>query len=176
MRRRQTTRRTSTADDDDEDVVNPIDEIWKKIESIEKEVNQRLEEINHDLNCLKEKTRGNECHDDERFLKLCHAVDYLLERIDHDYDTIACREMILLLLGQRSVRPFSGRTIRNRQLCRRMKRWCLFVALVLFIVACMSVYGLHRNWCYLLVILCLSGSILSSIGLRRIYKIIEAIW
>ncbi|CAF0764159.1 unnamed protein product [Rotaria sordida] len=151
MRRRQTTRRTSTTNDN-EDIVNPIDEIWKKIESIEQEVNQRFEEIDHGLNCLKEKTRGNECHYDERFLKLCHAVDYLLERIDHDYDTLACREMILSLLGQRSARPFSGRTIRNRQLCRHMKRWCLFVALVLFIVACMSIYGLHRNWCYLLIL------------------------
>ncbi|CAF0751468.1 unnamed protein product [Rotaria sordida] len=144
MRRRQTTRRTSTTNDN-EDIVNPIDEIWKKIESIEQEVNQRFEEIDHGLNCLKEKTRGNECHYDERFLKLCHAVDYLLERIDHDYDTLACREMILSLLGQRSARPFSGRTIRNRQLCRHMKRWCLFVAFVLFIVACMSIYGLHRQ-------------------------------
>ncbi|CAF0828824.1 unnamed protein product [Rotaria sordida] len=88
MRRRQTTRRTSTTNDN-EDIVNPIDEIWKKIESIEQEVNQRFEEIDHGLNCLKEKTRGNECHYDERFLKLCHAVDYLLERIDHDYDTLA---------------------------------------------------------------------------------------
>jgi hypothetical protein len=121
------------------------------------------------------KTRTTEQDDDKRFLKLCHAVDYLLERSDHDYDTIACREMILSLLGQRSTRPFSGRTIRNRMLCRRMKRWCLFVALVLFALACMSVYGLHRNWCYLMVIVCLAGSIFSSIGLRRIYRIIEMI-
>jgi hypothetical protein len=161
--------------------ITPIlnDEISEKIASIEAEVNRRFEEINHELNGLKtnsENIRKNESKEDERFLKLCHAVDYLLERVDHDYETLACREMILSLLGQKSTRPFSGRTIRNRQLCRRMKRWCLFVALILFIVACMSVYGFHRNWCYLLVIICLSGSIFSSIGLRRIYKIIEAIW
>jgi hypothetical protein len=84
--------------------------------------------------------------------------------------------MILNLLGQKSARPFSGRTIRNRQLCRRMKRWCLFVAFILFIVGCMSMYGLHRNWSYLLVIVCLSGSIISCIGLRRIYRIIDVIW
>ncbi len=151
----------------------------EKIASIEEDVNRRFEEIERELNCLKtnsEKIVKTECKDDERFLKLCHAVDYLLERNEHDYETLACREMMFSLLGQRSTRPFSGRTIRNRQLCRRMKRWCLFVALILFIVACMSVYGLHRSWCYLLVIVCLSGSILSSIGLRRIYKIIDVIW
>jgi hypothetical protein len=160
-------------------VVNPIDEIWEKIASIEQDVNRRFEEINHDLTDLKtnsEKIHKTEAIDDERFLKLCHAVDYLLERTDHDYESLACREMILSLLGQRSTRPFSGRTIRNRQLCRRMKRWCLYVGFILFTVACMSIYGLHRNWCYLLVLICLSGSILSSIGLRRIYKIIEVIW
>ncbi len=123
-----------------------------------------------------EKTRTHECQDDERFLKLCHAMDYVLERIDHEYDTIACREMVSTLLGQRSARPFSGRTIRNRLLCRRMKRWCLLVALILFTMICMTFYGLHRNWYYLLVFVCVSGSIFSSIGLRRIYKIIEAVW
>lgn len=155
------------------------DEISEKIKSIEEEVNRRFEEIDHELNCLRtnsDKLLNNECKEDERFLKLCHAVDYLLDRTDHDYETLACREMILSLLGQRSTRPFSGRTIRNRQLCRRMKRWCLFVALILFIVACMSIYGLHRNWSYLLVIVCVSGSFISCIGLRRIYKIIEVIW
>lgn len=155
------------------------DEISEKIRSIEEEVNQRFDEIDHELNCLKtnfEKISNNESKDDERFLKLCHAVDHLLERTDQDYETLACREMILLLLGQRSSRPFSGRTIRNRQLCRRMKRWCLFVALILFMVACMSIYGLHRNWSYLLVVVCVSGSFISSIGLRRIYKIIDVIW
>ena len=123
-----------------------------------------------------EKNRKHESIDDERFLKLCHAVDYLLERSDHDYESLACREMILTLLGQRSTRPFSGRTIRNRLLVRRMKRWCLYIGFILFMVAFMSLYGLHRNWYYLLVLVCLSGSILSSIGLRRIYKIIEVIW
>jgi len=151
----------------------------EKIASIEEDVNRRFEEIDRELNSLKtnsEKSIKNESKDDERLLKLCHAVDYLLERNGNDYETIACREMIVSLLDPRSARPFSGRTIRNRQLCRRMKRWCLFVALILFIVACMSVYGLSRNWCYLLVVVCLSGSILSSIGLRRIYKIIDVIW
>lgn len=159
--------------------VTPIDEILQKITSIEQEINRRFDEIERELNTLKsnsEETRGNECQYDERLLKVCHAVDYLLECADHDYDTIACREMVLSLLGQRSARPFSGRTIRNRLLCRRMRRWCLFVVFILFIVACMSIYGLHRNWCYLLVVICVSGSIVSSIGIRRIYKIIEAIW
>ena len=123
-----------------------------------------------------DKARGSECRYDERFLKLCHAVDYLLEQIDHNYDTLACREMVLSLLGQRSARPFSGRTIRNRRLCRRIKRWCFFVAIVLLIAASMSLYGLHHDWCYLLAIVCLLGPIISSIGVRRIYKIIEAIW
>jgi hypothetical protein len=151
----------------------------EKITLIEEEVNIRFEEIDHELKDLKtnsEKILKNESTDDERFLKLCHAVDYLFERIGSDYDAIAGREMILNLLGQKSARPFSGRTIRNRQLCRRMKRWCLFVAFILFIVGCMSMYGLHRNWSYLLVIVCLSGSIISCIGLRRIYRIIDVIW
>lgn len=135
--------------------------------------------MDRELNSLKtnsEKSLKNESRDDERFLKLCHAVDYLLENTDHNYETLACKEMIWNLLGQKSARPFSGRTIRNRQLVRRMKRWCFFIALILLLAACMSIYGLHRNWYYLLVLICLLGSIISSIGLRRLYKIIDAIW
>ncbi|CAF3562747.1 unnamed protein product [Rotaria socialis] len=178
MPRRQAARLPPTTDDTEE-TITPIDEVRQQIVSIEEVVHRRYEEINDELNSLKtnsEKTRQNECHHEENFLKLCHAVDFLLEHMDHDYDTIACREMVSSLLGQRSARPFSGRTIRNRVLCKRIKRWCLFITFVLFIVACMTIYGLHRDWCYLLVIVCLSGSIISSIGVRRIYKIIEAVW
>ncbi|CAF1165418.1 unnamed protein product [Adineta steineri] len=183
MRTRRTTRQTTNdVDDDDSDnviVETPIDEIRKKIESIEQEINRRFEQIDHDLDSLKtasEKTRAAECKEDERFLKLCHAVDYILEHTDNNYETLACREMTLSLLGQRSGRPFSGRTIRNRLICRRMKKWCLFNFLILFIVICMSIYGLHRSWCYLFVVVCLFGSLFSSIGLRKIYKIIDTIW
>ncbi|UJR36919.1 hypothetical protein I4U23_029631 [Adineta vaga] len=195
MHRRPTTRATATTaaaaeptrsnDDDDDDTeeqiepVTPMDEIWTKIASIEEEVHRRFEEIEHQLDDLKsnsEKSRAYECKDEERFLKLCHAVDYVLERMDYNYDTLACREMILSLLGQKLSRPFSGRTIRNRLLRRRIQRWCLGIVLILFMMACMSLYGLHRNWYYLLVLICVLGSLLSSIGLRRIYKIIEAVW
>lgn len=155
------------------------DETSEKIRSIEEEVQRRFEEIDEELTRLKTETETlsrKESHEDERFLKLCHAVDHLLERTDNNYETIACREMILSLLGQKTARPFSGRTIRNRQLCRRMKRWCLFIAFILFLVVSMSIYGFHRNWCYLLLGICLSGSFISCIGLRRIYKIIDVIW
>ena len=155
------------------------DEISEKIKSIEEQVQRRFEEIDEELTRLKinsETILTKESHEDERFLKLCHAVDHLLERADNNYETIACREMVFSLLGQKTARPFSGRTIRNRQLGRRMKRWCLFIAFILFLVASMSIYGFHRNWCYLLLGVCLSGSFISCIGLRRIYKIIEVIW
>ena len=155
------------------------DDLSEKIKSIEEEVQRRFEEIDEELHSLKgdfEKISKTESRDDERFLKLCHAVDYLLERTDNNYETMACREMICSLLGQRTTRPFSGRTIRNRQLVRRMKRWCFFIALILFLGAAMSIYGLHRNWYYLLVVICLSASMISSIGLRRIYRIIDIIW
>ena len=159
--------------------VTPLDELTERIAFIERDVNQRFDQIEQDLRDLKNEApqaRLTRDANDERFLKLCHAVDYLLEHSNPDFDTLACREMIHTLLGQRSARPFSGRTIRNRQLCKRMKRWCLFVAAILFLVAGLAVYGLHRNWCYLIVLICLLGSTLSSIGLRRIYRIIEAIW
>lgn len=159
--------------------VSPLDELRERITFIEQDVNQRFDQIEQELRDLKKESvqvRPTELVNDERFLKLCHAVDYLLENSNHDHDTLACREMILSLLGQKSARPFSGRTIRNRQLCKRMKRWCLFVAFILCVVAGLAIYGLHRNWCYLIVVICLLGSTLSSIGLRRIYRIIEAIW
>lgn len=130
----------------------------------------------NDLKTGSNKIREHDCHHDENFLKLCHAVDYLLEHTEHDYDTMACREMMVSLLGQKTSRPFSGRTIRNRILCKRIKRWCVFIVLILFAMVCMTLYGLHRDWCFLLFIACLSGTIISSIGIRRIYKIIEAIW
>ncbi|CAF0810878.1 unnamed protein product [Adineta ricciae] len=185
MPRKQTTKRTTTTNIDDETEEqsefpnSPSDEISTRIASIEEEVNRRFEEIERELDDLKtqyEKRQEHESKDDERFLKVCHALDYVLERMDYNYDTLACREMILTLLGQKTSRPFSGRTIRNRLLRRRIQRWCLGIVLILFLMACMSLYGLHRNWYYLLVVICLLGSLLSSIGLRRIYKIIETVW
>lgn len=155
------------------------DDLSEKIKSIEENVERRFEEIDDELNRLKdefEKLSKAESRDDERLLKLCHAVDYLLERTDNNYETMACREMVYSLLGQKTSRPFSGRTIRNRLLCRRLKRWCLFIALILFLGVCMSIYGLHQNWYYLLVAICVSASFISSIGLRRIYRIIDVIW
>ena len=154
-----------------------LEQLREKINSIEREVNRRFDEIEDELKIFKtESTKQNSTEHDERFFKLCHAIDYLLENSPSNYDTLACREMILSLLGQRSTRPFSGRTIRNRQLCRRMKRWCLLISFILFVVICLSFYGLHRHWCYFTVAVCLIGSILSSISLRRICKILELIW
>jgi len=180
--RRQTsrTRRTTNEDadtdaptqtPDDGDNGDGNDDVLARIDLIEEEISRRFEQIDHELDSLKAESTN-----DERFLKLCHAVDYLLERSEYNYDSLACREMLSTLLGQKLARPFSGRTIRNRLLCRRLKRWCLFIGLILFLAPCMSIYGLHRNWYYLLVVICVTGSFISSIGLRRIYRIIETIW
>ena len=147
------------------------EDMWEKLDTIEREVNRRFDEIENEIQTLKETRK-----DDERFLKLSHAVDYLLENSPSNYETLACREMVLSLLGQRAPRPFSGRTIRNRLLRQRMKRWCFFIAFVLLSVCCLSLYGLHRHWCYSIVAISLLGSFISSIGLRRIYKIIDVIW
>ena len=157
----------------------PTDDFANKLASIEQQVNRRFEDIEQSLETLKNDVATSRQHvqgDEERFLRLCHSVDYLLELCDPNYDTLACREMVLTMLGQRSARPFSGRTIRNRLLCKRIKRWCFFVVLISFAVVCMSFYGLHRQWCYLFVLVCLMGSILSAIGIRRIYKIVDVIW
>ena len=155
------------------------DEFQQRILAIERDVKQRFEDIEKELENLRTnsiRSVQNQQRDDEHFSKLCHAVDYLLEQSKASYDTLACREMVLSLIGPRTARPFSGRTIRNRLLCKRVRRWCLFITLILIVLICMSMYGLHRNWSYLVVFLTVIGSIISSIGLHRIYTIIGDVW